>query len=83
MRLVSSQAALEIELDKLDPAWFDLPEAPDFYLFSLRPIEGGYEVLAEALSGDERTPAKTLDGVTLRLGDAALPVTENGVYSIG
>ena len=83
VRLVSGEASLEIELDKLDPAWFELAEAPEFFLFSLRPAEDGYEVLAEALVGDEKLPAKTLDGLTLRLGDAALPVPENGVYAIG
>ena len=83
VRLQLDQAALEIELDQIGPAWFpSLTGDPDRVVFTLTPGEGTLDVLVEALQGEARTPAASLTGLTLRLGETVLPVEQNGTYSL-
>ncbi len=84
VRLELDGATLEIELGELGAGWFPtLTGEPERVLFTLKRGDAGMEVLVEALQGDDRTPAETLTGLTLRLGKAALTVDKNGVYSPG
>ena len=83
VRLQLSEATLEIELDQIGPAWFpSLTGDPDRVLFTLTPGEGTLDVLVEALQGEARTPAASLTGLTLRVGETVLPVEQNGTYSL-
>ena len=82
VRLQLSEATLEIELDQIGPAWFpSLTGDPDRVLFTLTPGEGTLEVLVETLTATDRTPAVSLTGLTLRVGETTLPVEQNGTYS--
>ncbi|MBR6187238.1 MAG: hypothetical protein IKQ41_13390 [Clostridia bacterium] len=75
-------AALEIDLSEITAEWFPLEDGAeiDFFVFTLAPAEDGAEVRAEALIGEEKTPAEAFAGIALFLEDQGIGVTENGVY---
>ena len=78
-------AALEIELAAITPDWFALdPEAGkiSFFVFTLDPGAEGVLMEVNAVLDDQKIPAVTLSGITLRLGKAEVSVTENGMYPV-
>ena len=79
--LAYGDGQLTIDLNEMGPGWFANLENIDAYAFTLAPAEGGLSVQVEALTGEARTEAETLSGLTLALGEATLPVTANGVYT--
>ena len=79
--LAYGDGRLTIDLNEMGPGWFAGLEGIDGYAFTLAPAEGGLSVKVEALTGEARTEAESLSGLTLTLGEATLPVTANGVYT--
>ncbi len=79
--LAYGDGRLTIDLNEMGPGWFAGLETIDRYAFTLAPAEDGLSVQVEALTGEARTEAQTLSGLTLTLGEATLPVTANGVYT--
>ena len=69
-----------MDATQIGPGWFGDLEAADAYLFTLTPTEEGLEIRVEALTGEARTPAQTLSGLTLERGEHATEITENGAY---
>ena len=79
--LAYGDGRLTIDLNEMGPGWFAGLEGIDGYAFTLAPAEGGLSVQVEALTGEARTEAQALSGLTLALGEATLPVTANGAYT--
>jgi hypothetical protein len=83
IEFVRDDATLTFDVREITPEMFGLTEeqAPDFYVFSLTPAgEDGWSVKAEAMTGEERTPAQELKGFTLTVAGKEMEITENGVY---
>jgi hypothetical protein len=85
LRFQRDGAVLEIELTAITPDWFVLDLTTDkisFFVFTLDPGADSVLVEVNAVLDDQKTPAHTLSGITLRLGEAEVSVTENGMYPV-
>ena len=85
LRFQRDGAVLEIELTAITPDWFLLDLTADkisFFVFTLDPGADSMLVEVNAVLDDQKTPAHTLSGITLRLGEAEVSVTENGMYPV-
>ena len=85
LRFQRDGAVLEIELTAITPDWFVLDLTADkisFFVFTLDPGADSVLVEVNAVLDDQKTPAHTLSGITLRLGEAEVSVTENGMYPV-
>ena len=85
LRFQRDGAVLEIELTAITPDWFVLDLTADkisFFVFTLDPGADSVLVEVSAVLDDQKTPAHTLSGITLRLGEAEVSVTENGMYPV-
>jgi hypothetical protein len=78
--LYCGDGRLVMDAAQIGPGWFGDLEAIDAYAFTLTPTEEGLQIRVEALTGEERTPAQTLSGLTLERGEQATEITENGTY---
>ena len=82
VRIQQNGAVLEIELTAVTADWFP-PEpatrAISFYVFTLDPGSDGILVEVNAVFDDQKVPAITLSGITLKLEEAEISVTENGM----
>ena len=67
VEFVNDKATLVIELDEINPAWFDTNSAIWFYVFSTDPAVEGTLVKVEAqISGTDKVPATSYTGVELK-----------------
>ena len=85
LRFQRDGTVLEIELTAITPDWFVLDLTADkisFFVFTLDPGADSVLVEVNAVLDDQKTPAHTLSGITLRLGEAEVSVTENGMYPV-
>ena len=84
---------LEIDLREITPDWFTAEDDPDadaippeeridFYVFTLCPKEEGMQVLAEILTGKDKTPADAFAGLILKADEQEQEITQNGIYEI-
>jgi hypothetical protein len=78
--LYCGDGRLVMDAAQIGPGWFGDLEAIDAYAFTLTPTEEGLQIRVEALTGEERTPAQALSGLTLERGEQATEITENGTY---
>ena len=85
LRFQRDGTVLEIELTAITPDWFVLDLTADkisFFVFTLDPGADSVLVEVNAVLDDQKTPAHILSGITLRLGEAEVSVTENGMYPV-
>ena len=83
IEFVRDTATLAFDVREISPEMFGLKaeEAPEYYVISLTPEDnGGWLVKAEAMTGEEKTPAQELKGFTLTVDGKETEVTANGVY---
>ena len=81
-----NNAVLEIELAAITPDWFALSSDADkisHFVFTLDPGTDNALVEVSAALGGQKAPANTLTGITLRLDEAEISVTQNGMYPMG
>ncbi|MBP5254150.1 MAG: hypothetical protein J6Z23_02040, partial [Lachnospiraceae bacterium] len=84
LRFDRNGTILEIDMAAVSGEWFGTEQAgeePDFYVFRVRPADGGMEIEVSAQAGEETIPAGALEGITLKTGDAEIPVTVNGTWA--
>ena len=85
VRFQRNGAVLEIELAAVTAEWFapDLTaDVIDSFVFTLDPGTDGVLVEVNAVLGDQKTPAVTLSGVTLKLDGTEIIILENGINPI-
>jgi hypothetical protein len=83
VRLDRNGTILEIDPEAVPGEWFGTEQAgekPDFYVFRIRPADGGMEIEVSMQAGEETIPADALEGITLKTEGVEIPVTMNGTW---
>ena len=83
VRLDRNGTILEIDPEAVPGEWFGADaagEKPDFYVFRIRPADGGCEIEVSMQAAGETIPAGALEGITLKTEGAEIPVTMNGTW---
>ena len=83
VRLDRNGTILEIDPEAVPGEWFGTEQAgekPDFYVFRIRPADGGMVIEVSMHAGEETIPADALEGITLKTEGAEIPVTMNGTW---